>query len=782
MSKTVEENRKPFSIQENNKDDTSLNVNSNSVQSTMSRFKDFVSNSNNSRKNRKISDIELDLLSVELPEYERLFKYVKTVGRGSFGIACLYERLNDGILVVLKQIHLKELSKSEKELAMNEVDVFSKLHHPNIISYYGSFVRGEVLYIEMEYAEDGNLAGILSQSTDYLPERYVLNVFEQVTSAINYMHSENILHRDLKAANVFLKRGIVKIGDFGISKIMNTKIHTHTILGTPYYFSPEMCEGKEYNEKSDIWALGCILGEMCCKQKTFSASNLSDLVQKIMFAQYNELPEGYSDQIKHLLSVLLKISPIDRPSASDILKHFIPLVYLNLGKFDGFTYNSDYDKLATISVKSSSLFGLNPNMSYMETSTATMHDLALTERSVLYQLKSFGSIFSLHPLQLPSTCKIKQISTSGSHFIVVTAEGSVYSWGEGMKGQLGHTSDTWKHFPTKIDAINRYNIISSCAGDGFSIFLSDYGLLLSCGENSLGCLGHSNTVSVIVPKSIEKLLDIKIKDVTAHNHHVLALDTNGNLYSWGSSEFGALALGKQNFSMVPIRIPLAQNIINIVKIYCGPNCSLLLLGNGDIYACGKNNSNKLGFGRNIETVEAFRKIPCFKKRVLDFSVSDNHSAFIIEGGYVITIGSNSEGQSGLGHNKQSELIPKTVTKIADKYITQIKCHPTYNLVCTDTNCILFWGMRYGIPDLNEPPQSTAVEHFSHIGNSTAAFTNFLTTVYKSEFLFNPTEIFGMYASDKNLQKGIYIKLKEVLPLTHSILVWIDTTTPLVTTT
>ena len=294
MSKILEESRKPFSIQEKIKHENLSNVNSSSVQSTMSRFKDYVSNSNsnNSRKSRKISDIELELVSVELPEYERSFKYVKTVGRGSFGIACLYERLNDGIMVVLKQINLMELSKSEKELAMNEVDVFSKLHHPNIISYYGSFVRGEVLYIEMEYADDGNLAVILSQNTEYLPERYVLNVFEQVASAINYMHSENILHRDLKAANVFLKRGIVKIGDFGISKIMNTKIHTHTILGTPYYFSPEMCEGKEYNEKSDIWALGCILGEMCCKQKAFSASNLSDLVQKIMSVSYCKLPSN----------------------------------------------------------------------------------------------------------------------------------------------------------------------------------------------------------------------------------------------------------------------------------------------------------------------------------------------------------------------------------------------------------------------------------------------------------------------------------------------------------
>lgn len=90
----------------------------------------------------------------------------------------------------------------------------------------------------MEYADGGNLSQVINDTCNHLPERYILNVFEQITSAISYMHSENILHRDLKTANVFLKRSVVKLGDFGISKIMNTKLHAQTILGTPYYFSP----------------------------------------------------------------------------------------------------------------------------------------------------------------------------------------------------------------------------------------------------------------------------------------------------------------------------------------------------------------------------------------------------------------------------------------------------------------------------------------------------------------------------------------------------------------
>lgn len=147
-----------------------------------------------------------------------------------------------------------------------------------------------------------------------------------MVSAIRYMHAKNVLHRDLKTANIFLtKEGIVKIGDFGISKLLtSTKGGAHTVLGTPYYISPEMCEGKVYDEKSDIWALGCILYEMACLQKTFEGSNLPALVNKIMRGQFAPIRGNYSYLFKQLVRDLLQRDPEFRPSASEVLFSKLP--------------------------------------------------------------------------------------------------------------------------------------------------------------------------------------------------------------------------------------------------------------------------------------------------------------------------------------------------------------------------------------------------------------------------------------------------------------------------
>ncbi|KAI6234448.1 Protein kinase domain-containing protein [Aphelenchoides fujianensis] len=174
--------------------------------------------------------------------YER----IRVVGKGSFGNAILYRRKDDDSLVILKEINMHELSLGERQvsstlhfslitgfqLALNEVTLLSRLDHPNIISYYDSFAEDGVLMIEMEYAEGGCV--IFSSSLLFSEIMYL---FEQMVSAVAYLHDNGILHRDLKSANIFLtKDNLVKIGDFGISKIMGaeTKLQgAQTILGTP---------------------------------------------------------------------------------------------------------------------------------------------------------------------------------------------------------------------------------------------------------------------------------------------------------------------------------------------------------------------------------------------------------------------------------------------------------------------------------------------------------------------------------------------------------------------
>ncbi|XP_064645743.1 uncharacterized protein LOC135499040 [Lineus longissimus] len=254
------------------------------------------------------------------------FEKIRTVGKGAYGAAVLYRKRDDDSLVILKEINMHDLNAAERQLALNEVKVLAVLDHPNIISYYDSFEEDGVLMIEMEYANGGTLAQYLSHRDAPLDEKEILEIFQQMVAAIRHIHEHNILHRDMKTANIFLtKEGVVKVGDFGISKIMSTADKgANTVMGTPYYISPEMCEGKEYNGKSDIWALGCILYEMACLQKTFEGSNLPALVNKIMKGQFAPVKGNYSEDFKNLIKDMLEREPEYRPSANELMYRRLP--------------------------------------------------------------------------------------------------------------------------------------------------------------------------------------------------------------------------------------------------------------------------------------------------------------------------------------------------------------------------------------------------------------------------------------------------------------------------
>eukprot|EP00794_Sanderia_malayensis_P019541 gene19541-21473_t len=123
------------------------------------------------------------------------FEKIRTVGKGSYGTAVLYRKKDDDSLVVLKEINIHDLNANERLMAKNEVTVLSMLSHPNIISYYDSFEEEGTLWIEMEYADGGTLAQYLLKLDKELEEQEILLMFQQMVSAIKYIHEHNILHR-----------------------------------------------------------------------------------------------------------------------------------------------------------------------------------------------------------------------------------------------------------------------------------------------------------------------------------------------------------------------------------------------------------------------------------------------------------------------------------------------------------------------------------------------------------------------------------------------------------
>ena len=169
-------------------------------------------------------------------------------------------------------IDARDLKSNYDMLA--EINVMARMDSPYIVKYHDSFIADEnKVNILMEFCEKGDLHKMLRKRKDtsdkgkhkYLSENMVWNFFIQICIGLHYMHSNNILHRDLKTLNIFLtKETKIKIGDLGVAKILeNFDNFVTSKVGTPYYLSPEVCEDRPYNSKSDIWSLGCILYEIC---------------------------------------------------------------------------------------------------------------------------------------------------------------------------------------------------------------------------------------------------------------------------------------------------------------------------------------------------------------------------------------------------------------------------------------------------------------------------------------------------------------------------------------
>ncbi|KAL1918629.1 uncharacterized protein VTP21DRAFT_2651 [Calcarisporiella thermophila] len=260
------------------------------------------------------------------------YEPLEVIGSGSFGLIRKIRRKSDGKILARKELNFHQMSEKERQQLVAEVNILRGLRHPNIVRYYERFVDKErgILNIIMEWCGGGDLGTLIrrcKKEGKYIGEDIIWNFFTQIVMALHECHIPKgernvVLHRDIKPDNVFLdSNGNVKLGDFGLSRVLDPeKSFAMTFVGTPYYMSPELMSESTYNTKSDIWALGCLLFEMCSLEPPFKAKTHAQLAARIKQGIIPPLPAQYSQEVGRVIKSMLQLNPAKRPSTGDFFK------------------------------------------------------------------------------------------------------------------------------------------------------------------------------------------------------------------------------------------------------------------------------------------------------------------------------------------------------------------------------------------------------------------------------------------------------------------------------
>ena len=346
------------------------------------------------------------------------FELISKLGEGSYSTVYKVRRKADLKMYALKKVKLKNLSEKEKQNALNEIRILASIKSDHIITYKEAFIeeKEKILCLVTEFANKGDLFQKITyfkQMQKSFEEKDIWNIFIQILQGLKCLHDHNILHRDLKSANIFLfNNNLAKIGDLNVSKVTKNGIG-HTQTGTPYYASPEVWNDESYTNKSDIWSLGCVLYEMICLTPPFKAESMDGLYHKIIKGKYNKIPEKYSKELNEILKLLFNVNPKERPSCDELLKNSIIKNKIEFfeenNKFnDNINNNEESELLKTIKISKNLLFlsGRLPKANYNNENEA--NNIKTLDNNKLL-IKSITSINEEKKDYILPTIKLKNI-------------------------------------------------------------------------------------------------------------------------------------------------------------------------------------------------------------------------------------------------------------------------------------------------------------------------------------------------------------------------------------
>ncbi|XP_006891025.1 PREDICTED: serine/threonine-protein kinase Nek8 [Elephantulus edwardii] len=641
-----------------------------------------------------------------MEKYER----IRVVGRGAFGIVHLCLRKADQKLVIIKQIPVEQMTKEERQAAQNECQVLKLLNHPNVIEYYENFLEDKALMIAMEYAPGGTLAEFIQKRCNsLLEEETILHFFVQILLALHHVHTHLILHRDLKTQNILLDkhRMLVKIGDFGISKILSSKSKAYTVVGTPCYISPELCEGKPYNQKSDIWALGCVLYELASLKRAFEAANLPALVLKIMSGTFAPISDRYSPELRQLVLSLLSLEPAQRPPLSHIMAQPLCIrALLNLHTDVGSVRMRRAEKSLTTGSP------MAPGSARGRTTSAHCRGVPRGPARPaipppLSSVYAWGGGLST-PLRLPMlNTEIVQVAAGRTQKAGVTRSGRLILWEAPPLGAGGGVLLPGALELQQPQFISRFlegqsgvTIKHVACGDLFTACLTDRGIIMTFGSGSNGCLGHGSLTDISQPTIVEALLGYEMVQVACGASHVLALSTERELFAWGRGDAGRLGLGTRESHSCPQQVPMPPGQ-EAQRVVCGIDSSMVLTVLGQALACGSNRFNKLGLDhlslreepaphQQVEEALSFTPLgsaPLDLEPLLSVDLGTAHSAAVTASGDCYTFGSNQHGQLGTSAPRSSR-VPCRVQGIK---VAVVACGDAFTVAIGTEGEVYSWG-------------------------------------------------------------------------------------------